>query len=99
MRKRNICRDVSCYLQTRSLEKFLTEDMNVLQIENPESRDWFFLKDLGVTSEPNLELFLRFIRVQKSGEFVVADAPGVEDTLYKDLVIFCMTASSPSAIQ
>lgn len=55
----------SCYLHTTSLEKFLTDEMDILRIQSPNDDEWLFLKSLAVPLEPNLELFLHQLRKQK----------------------------------
>lgn len=82
----------SCYLRTTSLEKFLTDEMDIVRIESPNDYKWSFLKSLGVTSEPNLELFLHQLREQKK-TVSLTDHEGIEDRLYHELVFFCLGKS------
>jgi hypothetical protein len=90
-----------CYLRTSRLQNFLTEDMNILCIESPDDRRWSFLKDVGVTVEPNLELYLDQLRTQKRNHALnVHDLQqGIENVLYQDLVSFCMTCRDQTVLE
>jgi len=80
----------SCYLRTTHLEKFLTDNMGILHLESPNDHKWSFLKGIGVTSEPNLELFLHQLREQKrTASLPLSDQEGIEG-LYKELAVFSM---------
>lgn len=77
----------SCFLRTRQLDKFLTLDMNVLEVDCPEDPKWTFLKTLGVSLEPCLDIFIKHLRRKKRTP--LRGIPNLADTLYKDLVMFC----------
>jgi hypothetical protein len=82
----------SCYLRTTNLEPFLTDEMNILRVESPNDHKLSFLSSLGVTSEPNLELFLHQLREHKKS-ISLAEREGIEDRLYRELVQFCLEKS------
>lgn len=80
----------SCYIRTRHLDKILTSEMNILQVECQDAPKWAFLKELGVTVEPTLETYLDQIRRKKND--VPTDlevSASIVDWLYKDLIMFC----------
>ena len=89
-----VCEDGSltklptCFLRTRQLNRFLTSGLKVLQVESPDDPKWLFLKDLGVSTEPSLEIFIEDLR-RKKVEIADGDASARIDWLYKDLVLFC----------
>lgn len=78
----------SCFLRTRQLNRFLTSGVKVLQVESPDDPKWIFLKNLGVSTEPSLEIFIDDLR-RKKVEIANGDASTKIDWLYKDLVLFC----------
>jgi len=71
----------TCYVCTTELERFLTEDMHVLQLESPNDTKWRFLKSLGVTLEPDIELFLDLLREQKKTISLTDDVENIADLL------------------
>lgn len=78
-----------CYLETGQLKHFVTEDMNILQIESPDSSQWDFLSKCGVRTKPDLELHLNRLRFQKKNVRFLHE-PGSEDLLYQELVTYCL---------
>src|SRR5271170_4879714 len=87
----------TCYVCATELEKFLTEDMHVLQLESPNDTKWTFLKSLGVTLEPDIELFLDLLREQKKTISLTDDVENIADLLYEEMITFCMPSNNASA--
>jgi hypothetical protein len=79
----------SCALRTIELEQFMSSELNILSVENPNDRSWSFLTELGVMSRPDVRLYLtKLVHLQKkdpasmSGDRVVEMVKG----LYEGLV-------------
>ena len=75
----------SCYLRTRRLDTLLTSGRNVLKVDLPAAPKCIFLKSLGVTLEPTLDIYLEQLRRRKTDKI----RPTNVDWFYKDLVLFC----------
>jgi hypothetical protein len=59
----------SCVLRTIELEPLLSSEFNVLSLENPNHPKWSFLDHLGVTSRPNVQLYLeKLVLVRQNGD-------------------------------
>ena len=92
---RSLVRLDTCYLRTGALDPVLKTARTILDVISPDDPRWKYLQPLGVSLQPDLELFLQFIRQKKSeameGQEVFTDTV---DTLYKDLVMFCRQNSN-----
>ena len=57
-----------CYLATPELENLLAEEMNILAISDANDRKWEFLEGLGVTTRPNVKLYLEKLHRLKTSD-------------------------------
>jgi hypothetical protein len=80
----------NCFLRTGNLAPFLSPEMNILAVSSPNDPKWTYLETVGVSMQPNLEIFLQSIRRSKSE---VIDYQGINtdvvNKIYKDIVLFC----------
>lgn len=80
----------NCFLRTRSLDPFLSPEMNVLAVSSPGEPRWKYLETVGVSLQPNLDIFLHLIRRWKSEVIEPLEvAFNVLNRIYKDIVLFC----------
>jgi len=82
----------SCFLRTRHMGNILNANMKVLRLDSPDDPKWLFLRDLGVSLEPTLDLFIEELR-QKKSEVADVDVFSRIDWLYKGLAVFCQGRS------
>ena len=80
----------TCFIRTHSLNPFLSTEMNVLALSFPDDPRWAYLETVGVSLQPNLDIFLQLIRRSKSevveNHDITAD---ILNRIYKDIVLFC----------
>jgi hypothetical protein len=74
------------FLRTPQTSPHLIDGMNVLQVHSPGAPKWYFLKDLGVTTKPNLELFVQRLKALRTDVIDGREITTILQTLYGDVV-------------